>query len=509
MTFDPAYPTAILLGLNGTGKSNVLEALVLLFTALDTESEMTPQTNSTPPFYFELTYECRGSIIDIVADPEADIHTVVNIDGKELSPKKFFTVRREYLPNNIVAYYSGVSERMKNLFVAHNEAYYRDAEAGNRKSFRRFFFCDPLHSQVLLLSYMHSRDKAAAKRLKEIMDLEAIASAMFTVKEPGWKPVTPNEKQLRDGDERFWYAQGVAMDFLSNLASNSLAPINMRQPAKREYPWQDIIEEDHWCFYLPNAKQLSKFVSEYYNAVEFFSAFDICLMSDLIRDVFVKVNRSPDTGSHDLDFEYLSEGEKQILTVLGLVSLLQEDETLFLLDEPDTHLNPRWKVKYLELVRDCAAKNDNDQLIIATHDPLLISSAERRQINILRNTQGGITADHPAVSPKGLGVSGILTSDMFEMSSELDSETEEMLAEQANLFAKKRKSKRDRERLREVSDNLASLGFINQFRDPLYSLFVKELARRDEFTRPKLSADEIEAQEKFAATVIDQLLTEP
>ena len=97
---------------------------------------------------------------------------------------------------------------------------------------------------------------------------------------------------------------------------------------------------------------------------------------------------------------------------------------------------------------------------------------------------------------------------MFEMSSELDPDTEEKLAEQAKLFAKKRKTKRERERLRTVSDELASLGFNDRFRDPLYSLFVKELARREEFARPALSADEVAAQEEFAATVIDTLLVE-
>jgi len=35
-----------------------------------------------------------------------------------------------------------------------------------------------------------------------------------------------------------------------------------------------------------------------------------------------------------------SEGEQQLLLVLGLLKFTAEEEALFLLDEPDTHLNP-------------------------------------------------------------------------------------------------------------------------------------------------------------------------
>ena len=55
-------------------------------------------------------------------------------------------------------------------------------------------------------------------------------------------------------------------------------------------------------------------------------------------------NRVQRKGFKDhVKFGDLSDGEKQYLMVLGLLRFTREDETLFLLDEPDTHLHPRWQ----------------------------------------------------------------------------------------------------------------------------------------------------------------------
>jgi hypothetical protein len=41
-------------------------------------------------------------------------------------------------------------------------------------------------------------------------------------------------------------------------------------------------------------------------------------------------------------FDQLSEGEKQLLAVVGAIRLTTGNENLVLLDEPDTHVNPHW-----------------------------------------------------------------------------------------------------------------------------------------------------------------------
>jgi predicted ATP-dependent endonuclease of OLD family len=49
--FDEGSPTTVLVGRNGTGKSNVLEALTVIFRDLDLELAL-------PPFAYDLKYTC-------------------------------------------------------------------------------------------------------------------------------------------------------------------------------------------------------------------------------------------------------------------------------------------------------------------------------------------------------------------------------------------------------------------------------------------------------------------
>ena len=57
---------------------------------------------------------------------------------------------------------------------------------------------------------------------------------------------------------------------------------------------------------------------------------------------------------------------KTTMSVLGLMRFTGRDESLFLLDEPDTHLNPAWKWSYLQLVKDVAQSNTESHIIMTS-----------------------------------------------------------------------------------------------------------------------------------------------
>ena len=103
-------------------------------------------------------------------------------------------------------------------------------------------------------------------------------------------------------------------------------------------------------------------------------------ISELIREVRIKV-KMKGTGN-TLTFRELSEGEQQLLTVLGLLKFTKDNESLLLLDEPDTHLNPIWKLYYLNLLEDVVGEQDTSHIIICTHDPLVIGGLNRSQVQI-------------------------------------------------------------------------------------------------------------------------------
>jgi predicted ATP-binding protein involved in virulence len=59
--FDEKQPTTVLLGRNGTGKSNLIEAIVEIFRDLE--------LGAAPSFAYSIQYVCRERVIRINADP--------------------------------------------------------------------------------------------------------------------------------------------------------------------------------------------------------------------------------------------------------------------------------------------------------------------------------------------------------------------------------------------------------------------------------------------------------
>src|ERR1700730_304470 len=188
--------------------------------------------------------------------------------------------------------------------------------------------------------------------------------------------------------------------------------------------------------------------------------------------------------------------------VLGLMRFTKSHQSLVLLDEPDTHLNPHWSVDYLKdltrVMSDNALESpeqQSSQILMATHDPLVIASLVKEQIHLLkRDSQtGACTWTSASVNPRGLGFTGILTSEMFGFRSDLDPETLADLDTRVRLVAKEKSlSAQETKELEEIDRRLAGAGFSKAFSDPYYAAFVRawgrkhsELMARQQFLSPE------------------------
>jgi hypothetical protein len=49
-----------------------------------------------------------------------------------------------------------------------------------------------------------------------------------------------------------------------------------------------------------------------------------------------------------VDYVSLSDGEHQQAQIFGIVAMFRDPNTLFLLDEPESHFNPQWRAKMVE-----------------------------------------------------------------------------------------------------------------------------------------------------------------
>ena len=238
---------------------------------------------------------------------------------------------------------------------------------------------------------------------------------------------------------------------------------------------------------------------------EFFKELESTYMSRLIHEPIIRVKLRQSDGS--LTFRELSEGEQQLLTVVGLLRFTKEEESLFLLDEPDTHLNPAWGMEYLETLQKIADTGNDSQIVIATHDPLMIAGLRRQQVLVLERdgATGRVNAEHPEIDPRGMGVSGILKSSMFGLRTTLDLPTQAKLDERFELAAKDNRSEQEDERLKELSEELADAGFAQDFRDDNYQRYASAVAKVRAAGRLVLNPEEIRQIEAEALAAVEKI----
>lgn len=105
----------------------------------------------------------------------------------------------------------------------------------------------------------------------------------------------------------------------------------------------------------------------------------------------------------------LSDGEHQLLHCLGLCLLYKDTNSLFLLDEPETHFNPDWRSQLISRLCECFNKSDQHQreLLITTHSPFLISDSRPEKVMVFEKTNGEVKVSPPGFNTLGASINKI------------------------------------------------------------------------------------------------------
>jgi predicted ATPase len=561
-----------LIGQNGVGKSNLIEALITIFRDIDLDRDAA--------FDYTLEYKIRGHVVRIQADTAKQKRPFVRVDDK-IENQGHLLKNRELLPSHIFAYYTGRNERIETLFQEHQRRFNQrqeitadevlpghllenftasDAdiqaleEAKRRREarlrqagddrLRRLFYCRSGHSQLVLLACLLSDDPVFRKVL-ENLDIESLESALFVLKEPHRlrekrRNGKFDENERNEGDPRFWYARGnVVSEFLDKLWQVAWAPIEEEMSKQIDFRGRSEKQKQLYLF-VPSHDKLRQLGELMGGTNSFFRYAEGAYIGDLIDEVRITVKKRDRHDDCKVGFTQLSEGELQMLTVLGLMRITREDHCLFLLDEPDTHLNPIWKLRYFDNIEnvleypsalsggvmldssmlDSPASSTQSQVLITTHDPMMVGSLRREQVHILRRQDKRTVVEQPDVHPQGMGVTGLLKSELFGLPSTLDSETERRLRRRNELYAKMVCAEKkldshahpltpeENAELSRLSVELADLGFsTTDFRDPDYALFVYRMSQCRKSHKPSLTSEEERAeQDRIADAIIDEIL---
>lgn len=81
-----------------------------------------------------------------------------------------------------------------------------------------------------------------------------------------------------------------------------------------------------------------------------------------------------DGNGRKVRLDDLSDGETQLLQALAAGIVFGSEKTLFLFDEPETHLNPSWRTNFHKHLNKALESGQSTQAFITTHSPFMISS---------------------------------------------------------------------------------------------------------------------------------------
>ncbi|MER9491577.1 AAA family ATPase [Mesorhizobium sp. M0320] len=166
---------------------------------------------------------------------------------------------------------------------------------------------------------------------------------------------------------------------------------------------------------------------------------------------------------------------QRMYEIHGAEKDIGKQPALVLIDEIDAHLHPAWQQ---QIVGTLSSQFPAVQFIATTHSPLVVGELRKEQIYWMeRQPDGEVVASHPLQQIQGLGVAGLLESEIFGRTPTVDTATQRLLERQRALSIKETLLPKERLKLEELTEQVEKLGFRHQMRDPEFTEFLKERER--------------------------------
>lgn len=504
INLDEKEMKTVLLGKNATGKSNFLEAIILIFKNLDLSSD---SKRELPPFNYNILYFVGRDNHEVKISLVKSGY-LIYVNGEKQSLKSFFSEEGKslYQPKYVFTYYSGLSNKLKEHFWDHQKKFYDKIISDDFKEveldpLRKLFYVQLVHSYFVLLAYFTHEDEDSKRFLNEVMDIEDIESILFILKMPDWA-----KNRIKDNpSDIFWTAKGLVRPFLDKLWELSLAPIYNHKDVQTDF--DDFESQEQLYLFLKGKDKLKELANTYTSNTALFKALESTYISKLISEVKIKVKKKNVDGS--ITFKELSEGEQQLLTVLGLLKFTKDEDSLILLDEPDTHLNPLWKWRYLEFLDKVVDRPARTQIILNTHDPLVIGSLRKEEVRIFRKKiDATVEIEVPSIDPRSMDITGILRSELFGLPSVLSQYMQIKLNRKRYLIFRIENNQANKEEFEEfkiIEKEISDSGFNDATFDPWYTRYLEAMSEHPLFQKVEFTQEEELELQNLSNAIIEKL----
>ena len=423
-------------GLNGSGKSNVLEAIAAIFYHLEMcVAKYRPESfeehferHISSIAAFELRYlinkkfeedNCYDNAFHVTitkkkeGEPIMEVYPVLNkihiepvslippIKIQEPAPGKAF------LPDLIVGYSSGENEILSLPFIKNRLIHFDEYKEAVKKGLpyrepeTSLLYIDEEMSQAVLLACMIFEDpETTLKPLKDELGIVGIQSFRININ----TQILYLDDDKKNSSPILVQIENIIDTF--KRCSTSWFELESKVPNSegKKFP---VLSLD---FFVDEATK-KIFRNNFSSSFELFRAFQILYELNLNivssyskKEVykshgFYTDGKLPEAAPEDRVFHFLdymilkeidglekpkelllrefSDGEHQFLHTMGICLMLKDRRTLLLLDEPETHFNPGWRAKFIKVLNDSlkagGTNNFLKDVIITSHSPFVIS----------------------------------------------------------------------------------------------------------------------------------------
>lgn len=409
-------------GLNGSGKSNVLEALSNIFFHLESCANVNQpenfkeqfKSNTGKPNAYELEYYIKPD----TKDAEYSIENMVLVkviktkdedplmtwrpypfngeterNVKIVAPKDAKTpaAGKIYLPDLVIGYSSGENEILSIPFLKtrlihfdeYKEAVKKDLEFVKPES--NLVYIDYEMSQAVLLSnYLMQTNKDVLKPLDDDLNIVDIKRFRMNLNIGHQIEGQPILKQYKDTIDKFKNCSTahfenddkLILDFWINEDTKDAFKENFKQGVFELFQAFQIL-------YTLNYRTIDyPTKSDVYGSKGYYTQGKIDTPGPRDKvfyflDYYITKRIKGTTKTVDLLLKQLSDGEQQFLHSLGICLMLQNKSALLLLDEPETHFNPDWRSKFISTLgkslMEAESNNLRRDILITSHSPFIIS----------------------------------------------------------------------------------------------------------------------------------------
>jgi energy-coupling factor transporter ATP-binding protein EcfA2 len=335
INFEKGNGLSILIGNNGSGKSNLLEAISGIFA----------DWYGTPSGIFGTDYKIE-----------------YDLDGKNIILEQIYYKRyvngvffkdstiNSYLPNNIIALYSGEDSRLfKNFYLTRYNSYLKDVfENGCIGKMGLYYVNKDLWNISLLTLILFMND------FQDVKD--------FLNTELGIK----NDRSIEHID--------ILMDW-EDKNYNKTGNMALKAFIDKITPDGRRLRNPYFAEYL---RELISNSSDNFEADprEVFNLF----MHASIPEEFQIITGIEIAFNNGQTLESLSEGEKKLILIKAILKFVADEKSLLLLDEPDANIHEARKRKLYNLLKE----TPNRDVVMTTHSPTIVDISNEDELIVLK-----------------------------------------------------------------------------------------------------------------------------